>query len=149
VPIPTAPNPYEPAGAAASQTTSALGFMRRVPAVYWWCVLWFPLVPFMLVGATWFAAWAQLGHRPRPHLDDPSSISILVTALSRLSLLAITAFPALCFAGFVAAVCIPRRVRSATHWKATLSAGLYLIASLGIFLWVRKDTWQVLEWIFD
>src|SRR5262249_48228957 len=50
---------------------------QRLRAAAWVASL-YPLLLLFLLYATWFTAWAVLGHRPRSSLDDPKFISPLV-----------------------------------------------------------------------
>ena len=50
---------------------------RRLWVAAWVCCL-YPLLILCSLYATWFTAWAVLGHRPRSSMNDPKSISPIV-----------------------------------------------------------------------
>ena len=58
----------------AEASTRWGGMLARVAAAL--CL--YPLILVASLYATWFMAWAELGHRPVPSLDDPKSISRVV-----------------------------------------------------------------------
>jgi hypothetical protein len=110
------------------------------------------LYPLILVGAlyaTWFTAWAILGHRPVPSLDDPRSISRAVDVPYFVFFpLLLGMFPAL---GLHVAVVIVLMVADLRKRRARGAALALVAATLwaGAILFLRADPWRVGEWYMD
>jgi hypothetical protein len=57
---------------------AALAPRGRRLEVAGWAASFQPFMVLVYLYATWITAWCVLGHRPRPSLDDPKSISPIV-----------------------------------------------------------------------
>jgi hypothetical protein len=109
----------------------------------------------MLVGslyATWFIAWAILGHRPVPSLDDPKSISRAVdVAYFVFFPLLIGMLPAF---GLHVAVMVVMALDVVRQRRPPGPRGIALAivaAALwaGAILFLRADPWRAGEWYMD
>jgi hypothetical protein len=146
----TEANPYR-------TTAAALSFVdeRSTPVPRFRLVIWLLayLYPAWLAGsfyATWLVAWIQLGHRPRPMLDDPKSIGGLVDIAYIISGLLVMAMPLLTPIGFASSFFCP--VRSVHGKRYSLVAGLavlYVLLCALSLLMLRADFGRAVEWWFD
>ena len=112
------------------------------------------LFPVWLVGsfyATWLVAWIQLGHRPRPMLDDPKSIGGLMDIAYPIAGYLVMAMPVLTPIGFAASFFFPVRTRRSGARSAlnTTLAVLYVVLCVFALLILRADGGRVVEWWFD
>ncbi len=64
-----------------------------------WC---YPIVLLLTPYFAWLLAWATLGRKPQPSLDDPKSISMVVAVINVLHVMMFIIFPAAVMIGFVA-----------------------------------------------
>ncbi|MEM8666289.1 MAG: hypothetical protein AAGG48_02150 [Planctomycetota bacterium] len=127
---------------------TATNFRGRT--LIWWIV---SLYPIWLVGsfyAVWGLAWVQLGHQPRPMLDDPKSIGGLMDLAYPIPGFLLLGVPVLTPLGFVAAFFHPFRVRPNTRFKLCCSLGaLYVALCVSALILLRADFGSVIEWWFD
>ena len=110
--------------------------------------------PALLVGSvytTWLVAWAWLGHMPRPGLDDPKYIGLLVDIPYWVTGLFLMGMPG----GFLlSVVAVPVLVARQAAPGARLTPGFFAFSAL-FFLWVmalwllRADPWDISLWFFD
>jgi hypothetical protein len=133
-------NPYQ-SPSIESDKPSAIGAMRFLRVTAW-------LYPAILVAAfyaTWLVAWLFLGHMPRPSLDDPKSISILVDVPYTLTGLLLVAFPAAAIAGGVMQLSIPQ-----SSWiRRLLGCSFYVAIWISAISFLRWDPLQVGTWFMD
>lgn len=130
--------------------TALAALVARAPRllnVSAWAALGYPLVYVTLLYGQWLAAWAVLGHPPRPSLDDPKHVPVS-TDLHLWTGLAMLAIPwmacvavALNLAHAVYARPAPRR----TVIRFALLCCLWA-ALAAVFVW---DPGGVLYWWFD
>lgn len=112
----------------------------------------YPVLMLAALYATWFVAWAVLGHPPRPSLDDPKYISTFVDIPYIFTMILIIATPG----AMVLAVGLTplhfRRLessRGAVVTKTTLAL-LMLVALWAVTIAVcRLDPWNVSMWYMD
>ena len=101
---------------------------------------------------TWLAAWACLGHRPRPSLDDPKYIGLAVDVPYFLSAALTMAVPVAIGLGLIVAVAAGLRAGKTSSAKLGLTSfALMALVSLwaGVIVFLRADPWQVLNWYWD
>ena len=111
------------------------------------------LYPVWLLGSfylTWFIAWVQLGHRPRPMLDDPKSVGGILDIAYYLPGLLLMLMPVLVPLGFAASFFCPVNPRSGRrHVSRPALAVLYISLCAIVLLTLRSDPGRVVEWWFD
>ena len=116
-----------------------------------WLALY--LYPVWLLAAfyvTWLVAWVQLGHQPRPMLDDPKSIGGFSGDVYMISGVFLILMPVLAPLGLVASFLCPIPMRR--NVRGGLSAGLmvlYVLLAVSAILMLRADPGRVAEWWFD
>ena len=106
------------------------------------------LYPAVLIGsfyATWLVAWFALGHMPRPSLDDPKSIGILVDIPYMLTGILLIAFPAAAIVGIAFQLYASNRTRPKRLIGSALLAARWVVA----ILILRWDPMLVTEWYMD
>jgi hypothetical protein len=117
----------------------------RVAAIVAWC---WPAIVVAAFYLTWFAAWAALGRRPRPSIDDPKTISILVDAPYFTTGVLFVTSPAAVICGLAAIVAHDRARRSLTFWTVVRSV-LFLALWGGAIVLLRWDPFDVMNWFMD
>lgn len=126
------------------------GFAAFCIAAAWLLACLFPV---WLLGSfylTWLLAWWQLGHRPRPMLDDPTSIGHIVSVAYFASGMLVMLMPILAPAGLVASFFCPlttrRDLRPALRTALPI---LYVVICAVVLLTLRSDPAGVVDWWFD
>jgi hypothetical protein len=113
-----------------------------------WLLLLLWCYPMAMLGAfyvTWLAAWVTLGHMPRPSLDDPKGIGLLVDIPYWIVGLMLMGCPAAGVSGVVLQL-----AASGLPWSRR-----FLLALLLVCLWMaviavlRWDPLSVVVWYFD
>jgi len=117
-----------------------------------WVFAGFPVVALTSVYVTWLTAWLALGHRPRPSLDDPKSIGLVVEINYMISLLLlICSVPALglcvCFVSNEV-VRFPRHKQARVASVAAL-AGFAVISLIYTYSMLAADPGRVFYWFMD
>ena len=111
------------------------------------------LYPVWLVSSfysTWLMAWIQLGHRPRPMLDDPKSIGGLMDIAYIVPGFLVMAMPVLTPIGLAASFFCPVQVRRVSRYAQNcVLAVLYVALCALALLMLRADPGRVVEWWFD
>jgi len=111
--------------------------------------------PMLMLGslyATWLVAWGVLGHPPRPSLDDPKYISVLVDIPYVLTKILMIAMPGAMVLG---AGLTPLYLRSHGSSRGVLVAKTSLALLILAVLWAatiavcRLDPWNVSMWYMD
>lgn len=105
----------------------------------------YPVIFIACLYGTWLIAWVALGYPPRPSLDDPSSISWVVNLFYYPTGLLMAGAPGAVFLGIAIQLCNPARSISG---RGTMAMGLIAFWAL-IFVFVRLDPWQVMNWFMD
>lgn len=111
------------------------------------CVLSYPAVLLLALATTWIAGRISLGYWPRPSLDDPGQIGILVDIPHTITcLLIILGLPAFSI-GILWMLCEALREKSR---KANLStsalAALFMITAILI---IQLDPLGIASWFMD
>lgn len=108
----------------------------------------YPLILPLALFATWLAGRVSLGHWPRPSLDDPSSISLLVDFFSIVTgLLLVIGLPAFIVAVLgitYAGIRDPARRRS--HFILAIVSIVCIIVSISV---IRMDPFFIVSWFMD
>ena len=101
---------------------------------------------------TWLAAWIALGHAPRPSLDDPKFIGLLVDAPYIVTMGMLICAPGAMVLG-VGMAPIFVALRAAKGRRRVLLGLIALVALVllwGAALWIlRADPWDVGNWYMD
>lgn len=105
----------------------------------------YPVVLIASFYATWFVAWFALGHMPRPSLDDPKSISILVDFPYVLTGILLVAFPGAAIVGIAFQLFAPNR----TWPKRLIGCALLVTLWAAALLMLRWDPMHVGDWYMD
>jgi hypothetical protein len=119
--------------------------MARLGMVLAWA---WSVLPVGCLYLAWLSAWFIIGHRPRPMIDNPHQINVLVTALSALAILSGTSFPVGLGAGIFLTIWWVHDQRGSTRMATFLILLLFAchIASLALII---ADPVHVLEWLLD
>lgn len=116
----------------------------------WLAVYLYPVWLLAAFYVAWLVAWVQLGHQPRPMLDDPKSIGGFSDDVYMISGMFVILMPVLAPLGLVASFLCPILVRRDV--RGGLSTGLMvlyvLLAASAIWI-LRADPGRVVEWWFD
>ena len=146
----TEANPYQTPGSAPLLVDDDSTSVPRFRFAIWLLAY---LYPVWLVGSfhsTWLIAWIQLGHRPRPMLDDPKSIGGLMDIAYIIPGLLVVAMPVLTPIGFAASFFCPVRTRRGARYALnTALAVMYVALCVFALLMLRADGGRVVEWWFD
>ena len=152
----TEANPYQTPNAAqllvddygASPPRGRLATRLRIAV----CLLAY-LYPIWLLGSfylTWLIAWVQLGHRPRPMVDDPKSVGGILDIAYYLPGIFIMLLPVLAPIGLAASFFCPITARRDVRYAIRAAiAILYVALCAFVLLTLRYDPGQVVEWWFD
>ena len=111
--------------------------------------VFYPLLVFVLIYATWCVAGAHLGHPPRPNIDDPKSIPGLVASLyaaSRAALLGFVVYVPLFPIVLIGYVLFGR---PGPRMERSLVLLIIYIGMLSLTWAVVRDSPTVLNWYFD
>lgn len=144
---PLASPPYEEV--SESIEDASVGQIRFRFAA-WLCVFLYPAWIVLSFYAVWLLAWYELGHRPRPMLDDPKSIGGMLTVLYYLPGIFLMVGPIFALLGLASCFLAPGRMKldSRVFFGFALTVvyvGLWTLTTN--FLW--WDPHQVVEWWFD
>lgn len=115
---------------------------RRVGVAAWVLSL-YPLMTPVSLYLTWLAAWCVLGHRPRPSLDDPKEIGLLVDVPYVMTYLSSVAWPISLVAGLTFTAFRSSR-RSGPNPLPILIAAWFLAFAI-----LRWDPLDVVGWFMD
>lgn len=109
----------------------------------------YPFVHLLFLYGTWLAAWCFLDHVPRPSLDDPKSINVLISTYHSMTLVLLLCLP-IGVVGSMLAVVLTFR-----SGKFLLPLEQFLIMFLIMAQWVlwitviHYDPGHVLNWFMD
>lgn len=101
---------------------------------------------------TWFAAWAALGHAPRPGLDDPKYIGLLVDVpyAVTMGLLNGALGAMLLGVGLTPIAAASRAAKGRRRLVLGLVAPVLLVLLWGATLWfLMADPFDVVTWYAD
>ena len=149
-------NPYRSPRAMAIGGTGELdslfsgGFSNRTHVAIWLGLILYPLWLLSSFYITWLVAWIQLGHPPRPSLDDPRSIGILTDVFYFGSGMLLLLTPALALAGLMASFSFPiGKTRSKRVFFRLVLALLYGLLCTLVIITLRTDPGNVIQCWFD
>lgn len=108
-----------------------------------------PLLALSTVYLCWVSAWAQLGHQPRPLLDDPKYIGGVVDVTYGISILGVMFLPAFLILGLVSCWLYPTKPRPARIKKGFNLASIYFMFCVTCWAIARVDPGKVFYWWFD
>ena len=100
---------------------------------------------------TWFVAWAALGHMPRPNLDDPKYIGLLVDIPYLVTMFLLMGVPmAFLFSVVMAPVAMARQAAPGGRLLRWLLALAVLLLFWAASVWfIQADPWEVGTWFID
>ena len=152
----TKPNPYHaPTTAQALVDTDVAApprssFANRVRFAVWLLAYLYPAWLLASFYAAWLVAWVQLGHPPRPMLDDPKSIGVATDIAYYVSGMFVMLLPALTPIGLAASFLCPIPIRRELRGELGAAfAMLYIVFCAIVLLTLRSDPGRVIEWWFD
>ena len=127
-------NPYRAPGITSipSQDVTVSGdrVVSRTWFVTWLAVYTYPVWLFLSFYIVWLIGWAELGHRPRPMLDDPKSIGLITSVVYFVPGLLLIAMPVLFCLGMVAAFNCPFAVTPKNRWLVGSSLLVFLFGDM-------------------
>lgn len=138
--------------ATVAATVIRLTTGARWLTAYAWVTALYPLFAIGLVYICWFAAWYELGHVPRPSLDDPKDIDGLAAPAYLAAAIGLHALGAAFFTAVP--LCLVRAyawmtIRPRRHWAATVLMLAGITAWALAFVLSSIDPGGVLFWFFD
>ena len=149
-------NPFETPIATSSIVEVAKNDERvqlipvRFQSAAWFLVFLYPAWLALSFYAVWLFAWYELGHRPRPMLDDPKSIGRMLTILYYLPGIVLMVGPICVPLGLALCFLFPARMRLDSRvflgFALTLLYMLLCAGTLNLLWW---DPYKVVEWWFD
>lgn len=149
-------NPYKSPHAMATDGASkpgslfSGGFSNRIHLAVWLGLILYPVWLLSSFYITWLVAWIQLGHPPRPSLDDPKSIGILTDVFHFGSGVLLLLMPVLAPAGLMASFSFPvGKTRSTRVFFRLILALLYGLLCTLVIITLRTDPGNVIQWWFD
>jgi hypothetical protein len=110
-----------------------------------WVVSLQPVFVLVYLYATWVTAWCVLGHRPRPSLDDPKSISPIVDLPYTMTLVSLMLVP-ICIVPGLILVSRAFLRRSVKRFLLVLILAFVWLSAFGALKW---DPLLVLYWFMD
>lgn len=127
---------------------------------FWRCrlLLWsvalscYPVISIGLYYLTWLVAWIDIGHRPRPWLDDPNYCGPTVQVFSWISAVLLLGVPFALITALVLGAFAVRSERSRlktdiVHYVVTFLLPLTLFLACSILF--VTDPFAVMDWISD
>ena len=142
-------HPYQPPNTDLKADQSHAG-RNRMGQTMWLVAYLYPLMVMGSLYGTWLAAWWQLGHMPRPNVDDPKSIGGILSVGCYVPLAFYLLFPIMLPLGFVASFYLRRRrtQQHAQRWWWVLPV-VYILFCLIFYGTLKWDPWNVAEWYGD
>lgn len=109
-------------------------------------MLWlYPTIPVTALYGTWLIAGLVLGHMPRPSIDDPKHISLLVTVPYVLTGILLVTYPAAAIIGAAMQLSLPHH-----SWiQRLLSCTTNVIVWIAVVMVLRWDPLHVATWYLD
>ena len=120
-----------------------LSWTRTDTALAMISLVW-SVAPIVLMAAHWLAAWAVLGHRPRPWVDDPGQIGGAVNILGFLTAFSILHLPAVLL--WFPAYWLVRHRK--TRLGKVMALATLLLPLSSVFI-LRADPLGIVTWWFD
>ena len=146
----TVDNPYRTSDAVPLLGDDDSPSAPRLKFVIWLSAYLFPVWLVCSFYSVWLVAWIQLGHRPRPMLDDPKDIGGFMDFAYFVPGFLLLAMPALIPLGLAASFFCPLRVcRGRRFILSTTLVVLYVALCTFALVGLRKDPGGVVEWWLD
>jgi hypothetical protein len=143
-------NPYQASHSIPLLVDDEAASAPRLQFTVWLLAYLFPIWLVLSFYSTWVIAWIQLGHRPRPNLDDPKFIGGLMDLVHLLPGLMLIAMPVSAPLGLASAFYCPARIRGLTRFTQNLGlAVLYTVLCTLALVTLRADPGRVVYWWFD
>lgn len=101
---------------------------------------------------TWFTAWAVLGHTPRPSLDDPKYISLLVDIPYIAAMGFLNCAPGAFVLGCGLIPTVATRQADSVWSKIRVgfvALGCFVLCWGAAMFFLRADPWEVGNWYMD
>ena len=141
-------HPYQPPN--AEPKTDKRDGRIRISQTMWLIAFLYPLILMGSLYGTWLAAWWQLGHMPRPNVDDPKSVGGILSVGWMVPLLFLMLLPIMLPLGFVASfyLRLSRTQPRVEYWWWVLPA-IYILFCLLDYWMLKWDPCNVAEWYSD
>jgi hypothetical protein len=126
-------------------------WQRLIIAAFW---IYPPLVPLSLY-APWLAAWAVLGYRPRPAIDDPWQISWIVNLFGYLAVAMLLSFLFVAGPAFLIGTALQAKWSRARTRKGKYPfsgfelAAVYIASAATCLITFILDPLGALKWLLD
>ncbi len=142
-------NPYQPCSTFVRDEGPSPK-ARLQNRLLWGFAYLYPIYALVAFYGTWLVAWATLGHMPRPSLDDPKSIGVVIRIVYFVSMIPLSSGSVLGPLGLIASFFLPlnknvkRRVAMRCLLAVIYIAGCFITLQI---LWA--DPYQVVKWHAD
>ena len=143
------PNPYQPNelnelnGEHLQDKTSP--FPRPLEFLLAWGAWIYALIVLACYNGVWLLAYFELGHAPRPMLDDPKSLNTVGAGGAAFVMLTLGIFPIIALGGIFSQFFVLRR----EFGNRLLFAGLTLCLWIGLLFLLRIDDRDIIGWLMD
>ena len=147
--MPVNVQPYEPPKTNCTPEGNEIRVFR-ISQRMWLVAYLYPMAMMGSLYAIWLLAWWELGHMPRPNIDDPKSIGGMTSLFYYLPLLVAMPFPIMIPLGLVSLFYLKLGGgdQSKARWWWLLPA-VYLLFCVLTYWTLRWDPWRVAEWYAD
>ena len=143
------PNPYQPNelnelnGEHPRDKTSP--FPRPLEFLFAWGAWIYALIVLACYNGVWLLAYFELGHAPRPMLDDPKSLNTVGASGAAFVMVTLGTSPIIALGRILSQFLVLRRA----FGKRLLFAGLTLCLWIGLIFLLRIDNRDIIEWLVD
>ena len=143
------PNPYQPNefnapnGELPQNNTSP--FPRLLEFLLAWGAWIYALIVLDCYNGVWLLAYFELGHAPRPMLDDPKFVKTVGAGGAEFVLVIVGTSPVAALGGIFSQFFVLRR----EFGNRLLFAGLTLCLWIGLLFLLRIDDRDIIGWLMD
>lgn len=143
------PNPYQPNelnelnGEHPQDKTSP--FPRPLEFLLAWGAWIYALIVLACYNGIWLLAYFELGHAPRPMLDDPKFVKTVGAGGAEFVLVIVGTSPVAALGGIFSQFFVLRR----EFGNRLLFAGLTLCLWIGLLFLLRIDDRDIIGWLMD
>jgi hypothetical protein len=143
-PCPECASPFDPAfPPRAAQRRAALARRFGIAALFMAPSF---LYTYAAIVASFLAAWAELGHRPRPHVDDPSAGNSAVLAFA--AALSVCFAPLLTLGSIACAIAAAILQRRYLRWSLVALLAIAIVPAT-IAVMRNVDPGGIIAWFAD
>lgn len=124
-------------------------WITGIKLIVWLVAFFHPVLVVLSVYVSWFVAWACLGHKPRPSLDDPTLIGGAMDLAYLVSALALLSAPLLAPLCFISSFLCPLRLSKNPSLQCLFLICIYFALCFASIATVTRDPGGVFYWWFD